>query len=256
MLPSMFRRLLVLLLAPLALFGCATAPADPEERAEWEQVNDPLEPMNRAIFDFNMTLDKAIMKPVATTYRDYVPDGLRRSVHNFLANLQTPLIFASDVLQGEGNRAATVFTRALVNTTLGIGGLFDVASELNLPAHQEDFGQTLAVWGLPDGPYLMLPLFGPSNPRDAGGLAVEFVADPLGLYLASKGLAYVNVTRSGMDAVDTRVEFLDQLDAIERTSLDFYSTMRSVSRQFRQDQIRNSAPIGEGYGARAATTPR
>ena len=256
MLPSMFRRLFILLIAPLALFGCATPPADPEERAEWEQVNDPFEPMNRAIFDFNMALDKAIMKPIATAYRDYVNDGVRRSVHNFLSNLQSPLIFANDVLQGEANRAATIFTRTLVNTTIGIGGLFDVATDLNLPPHQEDLGQTFAVWGVPDGPFLMLPLFGPSNPRDAGGLAVEFVADPLGLYLANKGLAYVNLARSGMDAVDTRVEFLDQLDAIERTSLDFYSTMRSISRQFRQDQIRNSAPMGEGYGARAASTPR
>lgn len=252
----MLRRLLLLVLAPLALFGCATPPADPEERAEWEQVNDPLEPMNRGIFDFNNALDRAIMKPIALAYRDSIPEPVRRSVGNFLANLNSPLIFASDVLQGEAERAGTTLMRAAINTTIGVGGLFDMAADWNLVRHDEDFGQTMAVWGLSDGPYLMLPIFGPSNPRDAVGMGVEMVADPLSIYLANINMAYIGVVRSAMQAVDTRTEFLDSLDAIERTSLDFYSTIRSVSRQFRQDQIRNNAAIGEGYGAAAASKPR
>lgn len=252
----MLRRILLLVIAPFALFGCATPPTDPEERAEWEQVNDPLEPMNRGVFEFNTALDRAVIKPIALAYRDTLPEPVRRSVGNFLSNLNAPLIFASDVLQGEAERAGTTLMRAAINTTIGVGGLFDMAADWNLVRHDEDFGQTLAVWGASDGPYVMLPLFGPTNPRDTVGLVVEFVADPLGLYLASINMAYLGVVRSAMQAVDTRTEYLDSLDAIERTSLDFYSTIRSVSRQFRQDQIRNNAPIGVGYGAAAASNPR
>jgi phospholipid-binding lipoprotein MlaA len=248
MLLEMLRRPLAAFSILLAVAACATPPSDPEERAEWEQVNDPLEPANRAIFDFNLTLDRYIMKPVATAYRDYLPEPVRRSVHNFLANLNSPLIFANDVLQGEGKRATVTFTRAVINTTAGIGGLFDVAADYDMPRHDEDAGQTFAVWGVSDGPFLMLPLFGPSNPRDTAGMAVEFVADPLSIYLANSGRAYLGIVRGAMQAVDTRVEFLDSLDAIERTSLDFYSTMRSISRQYRVDQIRNSAPVDQGYG--------
>jgi phospholipid-binding lipoprotein MlaA len=255
MLLDMLRRPLAALSILLAVAACATPPSDPEERAEWQQVNDPLEPMNRAVFDFNMTLDRYVMKPVAIAYRDHVPDVARKAVHNFLANLNSPLIFANDLLQGEGRRAMTTFSRAVINTTFGIGGLIDLAAEYDLPRHDEDAGQTFAVWGVPDGPFLMLPLFGPSNPRDTAGIIVEFVADPLNNYLANIDMAYIGIIRGAMQAVDTRVEFLDSLDAIERTSLDFYSTMRSISRQYRQDQIRNQAPVDQGYGS-LATQPR
>src|SRR5262249_21895897 len=138
--------------------------------------------------------------------------------------------------------------RAVINTTVGIGGLFDVAAKIDLPYHDEDFGQTMAVWGIPDGPFLMLPLFGPSNPRDTIGLLPGFFGDPLNLYLSNIRLWYVILARGGMDAIDTRVDYIEPLDAIERTSLDFYSTIRSVSRQHRQDQIRNSVPDGGAYG--------
>lgn len=248
MLPTMLIRVLAAACLLTAVAGCATPPADKDERAEWEQINDPLEPMNRGVFDFNLALDRNIMKPVATAYRDYIPAELRLMMHNALANLNTPLILANDLLQGEGKRAATTFARAVVNTTLGVGGLADVATELDLPRHEEDAGQTFAVWGLGGGPYLMLPLLGPSNPRDAAGMAVEFVADPLGIYLKNIDMAYIGVVRGGFSALDTRVEFLDSLDAIERTSLDFYSTIRSVSRQYRAEQIRNQAAIDQGYG--------
>src|SRR5262245_26904510 len=179
MLLEMLRRPLAALSILLAVAACVTPPSDPEERAEWEQVNDPLEPTNRAIFEFNLTLDRYVMKPVATAYRDYLPEPVRRAVHNFLANLNSPLIFANDLLQGQGQRAMVTFSPAVINTTAGVGGLFDVASDYDLPRHDEDAGQTFAVWGISDGPFLMLPLFGPSNPRDTAGMAVEFVADPL-----------------------------------------------------------------------------
>jgi phospholipid-binding lipoprotein MlaA len=248
MLPTMLIRVMAVACMLPAVVGCVTPPDDPDERAEWLQLNDPLEPMNRGIFEFNMTLDRSVMKPVAISYRDYIPGELRLMVHGVLANLNSPLIFANDVLQGEPKRAATTFARAVVNTLLGVGGLTDVAAELNLPRHEEDAGQTFAVWGIGEGPYLMLPLLGPSNPRDTAGFAVEFVSDPFSIYLKNVDMAVVGTVRSGFAAVDTRVEFVDSLDAIERTSLDFYSTIRSVSRQHRVEQIRNHVAVDQGYG--------
>ena len=144
---------------------------DPEARAAYLEASDPLEPLNRAIFSFNLTLDKAILRPIATVYNAALPDPVRDGVRNFLNNLRTPIILANDVLRGEIGRAGDTVGRFLLNSTLGVGGLFDIASELGFDFHNEDFGQTLAVWGIGEGPYLMLPIFGPSNPRDAVGLA-------------------------------------------------------------------------------------
>ncbi len=146
-------------------------PTDPEARAAYLEASDPLEPLNRAIFSFNLTLDKAILRPIATVYNAALPDPVRDGVRNFLNNLRTPIILANDVLRGEIGRAGDTVGRFLLNSTLGVGGLFDIASELGFDFHNEDFGQTLAVWGIGEGPYLMLPIFGPSNPRDAVGLA-------------------------------------------------------------------------------------
>jgi phospholipid-binding lipoprotein MlaA len=136
-----------------------------------EDDNDPLEGLNRGIFEFNRVVDGVLIKPAAQIYRGVLPQQAQDSVRSFLRNLRSPVILANDVLQGDMDRAGSTIGRFLVNTTLGIGGLFDVASELGMPFHDEDFGQTLAVWGVGEGPYLVLPLLGPSNPRDAVGLA-------------------------------------------------------------------------------------
>jgi phospholipid-binding lipoprotein MlaA len=222
------------------LAACAEVPTDPEDRAEFEATRDPLEPMNRQIFDFNMALDEAILQPVARAYRNNVPEAAQRSVHNALGNLKSPLIFANDVLQGEPDRAAQTLIRFMINSGAGLGGLFDVVADTNGPRHHdEDFGQTLAVWGVGDGPYLMLPFYGPSNPRDTVGSAVEWFADPTDIAFRAQSVGYVSYGRTGAGIVDDRALLLDPIDDLKRNSLDFYAAVRSVYRQKRANDIAN-----------------
>ena len=222
--------------------ACATPPTDPDALAAYEEANDPLEPMNREIFRFNQFADKYLIKPVAQGYVAVIPEDGRKSVRNFLNNLRSPVILANDIMQGEVQRAGTTLARAVFNTTIGIGGLFDVGSGIGLPFHDEDFGQTLAVWGVGEGPYLVLPILGPSNPRDAVGIVVDGFMDPLNLYLENTDRSYLIYVRAAIDGIDKRAQVLDVLDEIERTSLDFYATIRSLYRQRRIEEIKNGAP--------------
>lgn len=232
-------RLVGVIAAAALLAACtATPPTDPEALAAYEEANDPLEPTNRAIFDFNQGFDRALLKPAAEGYRDVFPDGVRSSIHNVLHNIRSPVILANDILQGESVRAVETLTRFAVNTVLGMGGLFDVAGQYGMEKHNEDFGQTLAVWGFGEGFYLMLPIFGPSNPRDAVGLVVDGFIDPIG-YIASFPVRF---GRSAIEGIDKRSKVLETLDEIERTSVDFYATIRSLYRQRREDEIRNGEP--------------
>lgn len=225
------------LAATLGLAGCAQVPEDPDERAEFQALNDPLEPMNRQIFDLNMALDKAIMKPVATFYRDNIPEGARRGVHNVLNNMREPLIGTNDLLQGQPHRAADTFGRFAINSTFGLFGVFDVIAADGGPKyHGNDFGVTLAVWGLPEGPFLMIPFYGPSNPRDAAGKGIDWYIDPTDYAL--QWYVVIEDARTAGDILDGRTQVLDQLDDVERNSLDFYSAIRSLSRQQREGQIR------------------
>lgn len=221
--------------------GCATPPpeTDAEARAEFEQLNDPLEPMNRSIFEFNQTLDRAVIKPAAQGYRNVVPEFGRDRVGDFLSNLGAPVVFFNDMLQGEFDRAGTTLGRFVLNSTFGVLGIMDVAEPMGLEGHDEDFGQTLAVWGVPDGPYLMLPLLGPSNPRDGVGMAVDTVADPVGWWANGADADWVMPTRAAVDGIDTREQYLDILDDIERSSLDYYASIRSMYRQNRVKKISN-----------------
>jgi phospholipid-binding lipoprotein MlaA len=236
----------------LVFGGCATAPdpADQEGMAEFEAVNDPLEPMNRGIFFFNRGVDALFLKPAAGYYRALMPPPIQRGIRNFLNNLRTPVILVNDLLQGEMDRAGTTLARFAINTTLGVGGLDDPATELGWERHDEDFGQTLAVWGLGEGPFLMLPLLGPSNPRDAVGLAVDsLVFDPIGV----AANVYSSVTpyaygRTGATVVDTRSQVLDELDELEKTSLDFYAALRSLYRQLRLGEIHQGQPPLPDFG--------
>lgn len=218
----------------------AQAEADMAQMMVGEETNDPLEGLNRGIFEFNRVVDGVLIKPVAQIYRGVLPQVAQDSVRSFLRNLRTPLIVTNDVMQGDMNRAGTTISRFLVNTTLGILGLFDVASELGIPFHDEDFGQTLAVWGVGEGFYLMLPILGPSNPRDLAGLATEFYVDPVNLYLRNEDLDYLIYTRAGLRGIDARARSIDVLDELERTSLDYYAAIRSLYRQQRDNEIRNS----------------
>jgi phospholipid-binding lipoprotein MlaA len=224
----------------ILLSGCATAPpaSDPEALAAFKEANDPLEPSNRYHFEVNYALDELLFKPIAAWYRLLLPAAVERSVHNVLTNLNGPVIFANDLMQGSLPRASITFKRFVINSTAGVGGLFDVADRLGLRYHDNDFGLTLAVWGTSEGPYLIVPLLGPSNPRDLGGFGVDTVMDPWGWILPGH-LDYLKYTRTGVQAVDLRARNLDTLEQIKKGALDYYATIRSLYRQHRNSQIKN-----------------
>lgn len=211
-----------------------------------DDTNDPFEGSNRFFFDVNQVLDDVLLRPVAIAYRAVVPDFARDGVRNFMNNLNSPVIFANDLMQGEGDRAGTTLLRFGVNSTIGIGGLFDVAKELGHPYHDEDFGQTLAVWGVGDGPYLYFPLMGPSSARDFTGFVVDRGLDPL-TYVnwGDDDLEYVPIARTVLNVIDLRSRNIETLDDIERSSVDYYASIRSLYRQSRADSIRNGAPSQE-----------
>jgi phospholipid-binding lipoprotein MlaA len=233
----------ILAAAALGLGACAGTPRS-EDAALADGPNDPLESVNRPIFAFNKALDDYALKPVAKGYRTVLPEPVRDGVRNFLNNLRTPVILANDALQGNGERAGQTFARFWMNTVMGVGGLIDVAGMHGIPFHDEDFGQTLAVWGVPDGPYLMLPFLGPSNPRDSVGLGTEYFLDPVNRMLRGKDLDPLVYVRTGTNVVDARSRNIETFDKIEATSLDFYATIRSLYRQRRASQIRNEDGAG------------
>ena len=234
-------RLLIVGLTVMPLGACATAPnsADPDAVAEFNEINDPAEPAMRAIFAFNRTLDIVILKPAASIYKDVVPEKGRRGVHNFLNNLRTPVIFFNDVIQGDFEHALQTLMRFLINSTVGILGFNDTAAELGMEFRNEDFGQTLAVWNMPEGPYVMLPILGPSNPRDAIGRVVDFIIDPLNIWAGNADNDWTMPTLTAVDAVDFRALHFDTIEDLEKTSLDFYATVRTLYRQRRNDEINN-----------------
>ena len=224
-------------LLPL-LAGCATKPTDPDDLETYNETNDPGEPANRAIYKFNDALDTALLHPVAATYRAVAPQKLVRDpIHRVLLNADTPVLFGNDVLQGKPRRAAATLWRFVINSTLGVGGLFDVAASAGVKPHGSDFGETLAVWGLPDGPFVELPLYGPSNPRDAIGIGVDVAMDPLTWLTGPRGIKSAEWGRTGMTAVDRYERSMDSLAAIKKTSLDPYATIRSLYRQNRDSTV-------------------
>jgi phospholipid-binding lipoprotein MlaA len=231
--------------AAIALAGCAEVPADPSARTAFERENDPVEPTNRAIFETNFFFDRNAFKPVATVYRDYVPDPVQNGLHNLLANLQGPVIEINDILQGNPRRGWVTFQRFMVNTTVGGLGLFDVAADWGLPFHDADYGQTLAVWGIADGPYVVLPLFGPSSVRDAVGIGLGFVLDPFA-FVGGANAMYAGYARGATNAVDDRAANIDTLDELQKNSIDFYSKLRSVYRQHRAYAVSEAKGEDEG----------
>jgi phospholipid-binding lipoprotein MlaA len=220
--------------------GCATPPpaTDAAAVAEYNETNDPLEPTNRVMYEINDGLDTVIMRPLAQGYRAVVPEPVRQGVHNLLTNIGTPVVFANDVLQNKPQRAGDSFMRFLINTTVGVGGIFDVAKELGYPYHDNGFGTTLALWGANEGPFLFLPVLGPSNPRDFAGFGVDMVTDPW-FWVGNGGLGkkIFDWSRTGLSALDMRSRYLDDVDNIKKTALDPYATFRSLYRQRRNAEI-------------------
>jgi phospholipid-binding lipoprotein MlaA len=227
--------LVAALCAAAALSGCATDPSG---------QNDPFEKTNRSIFAFDQAIDHAVARPVAVFYNHAVPGFARDGIHNVLSNLGEPVTFGNDVLQGSPDRAGQTLGRVVINSTLGVGGLVDVAAKMGIPPHDEDFGQTLGVWGVGEGPYLVLPLAGPSNPRDATGMVADYFMDPL-TYISWNNSTLYNGIRTGLGFIDLRARNVETLDQIERTSVDLYATTRSLYRQHRNAEIRNGAPDTE-----------
>jgi len=206
---------------------------------------DPLEKINRATFEPFRAFDRVALRPAATAYRRVLPNGVRRSVRHFLDNLASPQIFANDLLQGRIKPAGNTLLRAVINSTLGIGGLFEVAERFDLRRHSNDFGKTLARYGARDGAYLFVPLLGPSNVRDLSGTVVDLFLNPL-LLFDSPSRYYLLTVESGLVAIDVRERNLETLDQIEKTSLDFYATIRSVYQQARKREISGQQLEPEG----------
>ncbi|HWB50877.1 MAG TPA: VacJ family lipoprotein [Stellaceae bacterium] len=250
----------VLLLGARAAHAQQTAQAAATAAAaDVDDNGDPWENTNRAIFGFNQAVDRTVLVPVANTYRAVLPTPFRDMVHDFLQNLNSPIIFANDVLQGEANLAGDTFSRAMINTTIGFGGIVDVATKLGIPYHTNDLGITFATWGVASGPYLMLPVLGPSNPRDLVGDVGDSFGDPGNIVASDHNRIWASIVRSTVSGVDERSRNIENLAEIERTSLDYYATIRSLARQRRAAQIRhqkedvpNASPL---QGASAAPVP-
>lgn len=240
--------------ALLAFSGCATEPQNPVEQAEFQATNDPVEPLNRAIFDVNDFMDRLLIRPLAELYRVTIPPGIRDRIASVLRNMDEPVVFANNLLQGEVSSAGTTLGRFVVNTTLGGGGMYEVASDFGMKQQQGDFGQTLYVWGAGEGPYIVLPLFGPSNVRDAAGLGVDSLMSPWKYAVASGGSTISDtftITDITASALSRREENIEALDALKQGSLDYYAQMRSVYRQHRAKEIgeplTNNMPRFEDY---------
>lgn len=221
----------------MALGGCASSQGP-------DASVDPLEPMNRAVFAFNDTLDRYALEPAATAYRDYVPETFRFVAGNMFENLRDVWTSVNNLLQGKPGRAASDFGRVVINTTFGFLGMGDVASELGFAKHREDFGQTLGVWGVPTGPYLVLPFLGPSNFRDGPALVADGYADPLAHVVSDVPV------RNGIYAIrvlDTRAGLLGASGIMDDIALDRYLLMRDGYLQRRRNLVYDGDPPPDDY---------
>ncbi len=217
--------------------------AEPEKGDE-EEVNDPLEPMNRVIFKFNEFFQSILLRPIANLYNDNLPAVFRSGVSNFLNNIATPVTVVNQILQGNPEEAVRSVGRFMVNSSLGIGGIVDAAADLGDPGRDEDFGQTLGVWGTGEGFYLVLPIFGPSNPRDAiGKFLVDSYFDPVGQWIENTNQTKLYWSKKVIDGISEYADVVDELDQMKKTSVDYYAVIRSLYRQKRNSEISNGELI-------------
>ncbi|WP_317201811.1 VacJ family lipoprotein [Janthinobacterium sp.] len=236
--PSTLRRLGLALAATAALSGCAST----------GNPRDPLEGFNRAMFKFNDTVDQAALKPAATVYKAVLPSFVQTGVGNFFGNLADVWNSANNLLQGKGEAGMSDFGRVVINSSFGILGLFDVASQAGLPKHSEDFGQTLGIWGVKSGPYLMLPLLGPSTMRDTVALPLDIAADPW----SHKEPVYLRNIGTAVRVVDKRAYLLDASDLMEEAALDRYEFVRDSYLQQRESKVFD----GEGNPRKLKAEPK
>lgn len=232
------------LAAASLLAGCATAPG------EARNPQDPFEPFNRSMYSFNDGLDRAVLKPVAMAYRDVTPRLARDGVSNFFSNLSDAWSFVNNALQGQVEGAYNSMVRFSVNTVFGLGGLLDIASEAGIERQKQDFGQTLGRWGVPTGPYLVLPLLGPSTVRDTAALPVDALGNPLTAIndIPVRNSLYV------LRLVDTRARLLNASDTLDSVALDRYSLTRDVYLNLRRGKSGDDGRI-EDYDDDAGKLP-
>lgn len=216
----------------VVLGGCAAA----------QRADDPLEPMNRKVFAMNRVFDGVLFRPAAEAYRGVVPVFVQNRLYYVMRNLAEPRIFANNVLQWRLDAAGTTFSRFVLNSIAGVGGMFDIATNEGLERQSGDFGQTLHAWGVGEGPYLVLPIFGPSNLRDAVGLPVDLYTTAPGTYLPHSSSAATIGVRVA-DGLDTRARAIEGLDIIEKSSLDFYAQLKSIVRQRRDAELSKVRPV-------------
>ena len=224
----LLKRSLILFFAVL-MVGCASVPAGVQPSAR-----DPWEPLNRSVFEFNEGLDAYVLKPVVTGYRFILPEFVRDGIYNVFSNYKDIYTALNNVLQGKPSYAFNDLMRVVVNTTMGLGGLIDLATPGGLEKHNEDFGQTLGVWGVPSGPYVVLPFFGPSSVRDTFGTVADIQTDYLFQYIDDVGL------RNGVTAlrvVNARNTYFEAGDLLDGAAIDKYSFMRDAYIQRREYQI-------------------
>lgn len=228
--------------APPATAATTTPTVQPED-----DPNDPLEGFNRDMFSVNEALDEYALRPAAKAYRWALPDFAQTGIRNVLWNLRSPVTLANKLLQADFEGAGVAVGRFLINSTVGLGGLIDVAGDHGLPYEYESLDQTFAVWGIPEGFYLVVPLLGPSTLRDAAGFGLEAWADPVSRYLDNTHADWAMYTRGAVTVVDTRAQYLDALDDLKRNSVDYYAAMRSLYRQRQNNLIRNGKPDPAQY---------
>ncbi len=215
-----------------------------------EDENDPLEPLNRTIYFMNSIVDAIILKPLAITYRLVLPEEVRNGVGNAFANLAAPITSLNHLLQGEPSRAGTALVRFGLNSTIGILGLFDAAKELGIPGIETNFNETLGIWGVNTGPYLMLPLIGPSSFRGTVGLGADYFTQPLNYFVNThhdnQDIAY---SLLGLELIHQRNLVLEALDDLEATSLDMYASLRSIyfqKQQYRLSKLKEAHTSNSG----------
>ena len=199
---------------------------------------DPWEGFNRKMFGVHNAIDGVVLVPAAKLYRAVTFKKERKGIRNFLANLRTPVTLVNDLLQGEFKRAGNTASRFVINSTIGFGGMGDPAERIGIPQHSEDFGQTLAVWGVDSGPYLFLPVFGPSSVRDGFGAAVGTAMDPA-FYIRTDAASLFRYSRAGATALSVREPLIEPLEELEANSLDHYASFRSFYLQSRKREIAN-----------------
>ncbi|MCA1247726.1 VacJ family lipoprotein [Massilia sp. MS-15] len=237
-----YRRMqgLAAIAAALLLTGCATT-GNPQ---------DPLEGYNRAMFSFNDAVDRSVLKPTATAYKNVTPSFVQTGVNNFFGNLSDVWSAVNNLLQGKGEAGMGDLSRVTLNTTFGVLGLFDLASEAGLPKHNEDFGQTLGVWGIPSGPFLMLPVLGPSTVRDTAALPADMGGD---IWKYKEPANWRNIG-AAVRVVDKRASLLDATNLLEDVALDRYEFLRDAYLQRRQSQVYDGDVPRQQEEADAATS--